>query len=253
MHPVTIRNVTIGTGRPKICVPIAERTTEEIIKAATALTALPADLAEWRVDWFYGAPDTPQVLETAAALRHILGEMPLLFTFRTAREGGEKDPDLSQYEALNIAAARSGFVDLIDVEMRTGDEAVSRMISAAHDYGVKVVGSSHDFEKTPPREEMVDRLCHMQQMGADLSKIAVMPRSARDVLTLLSATLEMTEHHNDSPVITMAMAGTGVISRLAGECFGSALTFGAAARQSAPGQIGVEALAQILDIIHNNL
>lgn len=44
----------------------------------------------------------------------------------------------------------------------------------------------------------------------------------------------------------MSMAGMGVISRLAGECFGSVLTFGAAKKASAPGQIAVEDLNTVL-------
>jgi len=51
----------------------------------------------------------------------------------------------------------------------------------------------------------------------------------------------------------MSMAGTGVISRLAGEAFGSALTFGAATKASAPGQIPVNELKQVLDILHKSL
>lgn len=45
----------------------------------------------------------------------------------------------------------------------------------------------------------------------------------------------------------------GVVSRLAGEAFGSALTFGAAKAASAPGQVPVEKLAQVLEIMHESL
>mgnify|MGYP000529625487 CR=1 FL=1 len=84
----------------------------------------------------------------------------------------------------------------------------------------------------------------MQELGADIPKIAVMPTCKQDVITLLSATLEMSEKYADRPIITMSMAGTGVISRLTGETFGSALTFGAASKASAPGQIGVNELSR---------
>ena len=66
----------------------------------------------------------------------------------------------------------------------------------------------------------------MQELGADIPKIAVMPQNKQDVLTLLAATEEMNRNHADRPIITMSMAGTGVVSRLCGEVFGSALTFG---------------------------
>ena len=49
------------------------------------------------------------------------------------------------------------------------------------------------------------------------------------------------------------MAGTGVISRICGEVFGSALTFGAAGKASAPGQMGVQDLNTVLGLLHKAL
>ena len=74
--------------------------------------------------------------------------------------------------------------------------------------------------------------------------------SEKDVLTLLAATEEMTTNYADRPIITMSMAGTGVISRLCGEVFGSSMTFGAAKKASAPGQMGVNDLSTVLDLLH---
>ena len=54
-------------------------------------------------------------------------------------------------------------------------------------------------------------------------------------------------------IITMSMAGTGAISRLSGEVFGSALTFGSVGKVSAPGQINVEDLKTVLNIVHASL
>ena len=92
----------------------------------------------------------------------------------------------------------------------------------------------------------------MQELGADILKIAVMPQNSRDVLTLLSATEEMTRLYAERPLITMSMGGTGLISRLCGETFGSAVTFGAVGKTSAPGQIAADELAQVLELLHRN-
>ena len=167
--------------------------------------------------------------------------------------GGEKEISSEQYAQLNKAVSESGFVDLIDVEAFTGDEIVSSIIAHAHAHGVKVIASNHDFAKTPEKDEIVRRLRKMQSLDADIPKIALMPICKKDVLTLLEATLEMSEQYADRPIITMSMAGTGVVSRLTGETFGSALTFGAASKASAPGQVGVHELKQVLDIIHSSL
>lgn len=253
MKTVKMRNMVLGEGMPKICVPIVASTKDGIIEEARNIKNLPADIVEWRVDWFENVFEFDKVKDVLKELRETLGDMPILMTFRTSKEGGEKSIEDEAYAELNIKAAETGLVDAVDVEVFTGDEVVKRIIEGAHAAGVKVVASNHDFDKTPDKDDIVSRLCKMQELGADVPKIAVMPQSKKDVLTLLAATEEMATEHADRPIITMSMAGTGVISRLAGEVFGSALTFGAAAKASAPGQMGVEDLKDVLTKLHNAL
>lgn len=253
MNPVVVRNIKIGEGIPKICVPIVGVTKEEILESGKNISAVGADVVEWRVDWYEDVFTYEKVEETAEKLRNVLGDTPLLFTFRTAKEGGEKAIEKEAYVELNQKAAKTGYIDMVDVEVFTGDDAVTAIVRAAHECGVKVVASNHDFHRTPAKEEIVSRLCRMQELGADIPKIAVMPQNKKDVLTLLAATEEMYSEYADRPVITMSMAGTGVISRLCGEVFGSALTFGAAGKSSAPGQMGVEDLKTVLGLLHKSL
>ncbi|MDO5410950.1 MAG: type I 3-dehydroquinate dehydratase [Lachnospiraceae bacterium] len=253
MRAVKIRNTVIGEGIPKICVPIVGVTKDDIINEAKTFADIPVDVVEWRVDWFEGVFDFDKVKDVLKELREVLGETPLLMTFRTSKEGGEKAIEAQAYAELNIKAAQTGYVDLVDVEVFTGDEIVKEIIEGAHACGVKVVASNHDFFKTPDKDEIVSRLRKMQELDADIPKIAVMPQNKKDVLTLLAATEEMYSEYADRPIITMSMAGTGVISRLCGEVFGSALTFGAAKKASAPGQMGVKDLNTILNLLHKSL
>ncbi len=253
MKPVKIRDLEIGSGIPKICVPITGTTEEEIQKAAEAAVGSPADVVEWRADWYEDIFDIGKTEETLKKVRDILGEAPLLFTFRTAQEGGEKSIAPDEYVKLNQRASRTGLIDLVDAEMSAGDSEVKSIINTAREYGVKVIVSYHDFHKTPEKDEIVSRLCRMQELGADILKIAVMPQSRKDVLALLEATEEMTAEHADRPVITMSMSGQGVISRLCGEVFGSALTFGTAGKASAPGQMEAEELRTMLKLLHKNM
>ena len=249
MKAVKVRNLEIGSGMPKICVPIVGKTREEILEAAREIKEAPVDLIEWRADWFKDVFDIEHVKSILAELRSIIGEIPLLFTFRTKTEGGEKEIAYEQYKRLLKCVAEKGLVDLIDVEVFI-DNGVSALITEIQEAGVSVVGSNHDFNKTPAKEEIIRRLCHMQVVGADIPKIAVMPQTEADVLILLGATKEMTVKYADRPIITMSMAGMGVVSRIAGEIFGSAVTFGAMHKASAPGQLEVQKLREILEILH---
>ena len=104
------------------------------------------------------------------------------------------------------------------------------------------------FVKTPPREEIISRLERMEQLGADICKVAVMPHTPEDVLTLLSATEERARV-SGVPLITMAMGPLGTVSRVCGELVGSCLTFGTLGAASAPGQLPAEKLAQTLEML----
>lgn len=250
---VEVRGVRIGEGIPKICVPIVGTTRDEILAAAESFESVKKNVVEWRADWFEGVFDFAQVEAVMKELRRVLGNTPILFTFRTANEGGEKAIEPAAYAELNKRAAATGLIDLVDVEAFTGDEVVRDIIESAHESGVLVVASNHDFEKTPEKDEIVRRLRKMQELDADIPKIAVMPQSRKDVLTLLSATEEMASEYADRPIITMSMSATGLISRLCGECFGSALTFGAVGKASAPGQMNASDLSEILNLIHTSL
>lgn len=252
MKTVTVKNVVIGEGAPKIIVSLMGKDVSAVKSEAEYYRDFDFDILEWRSDHFADVTNIDSVIEAARQLGGIIPHRPILFTFRSAREGGEKEISSDEYISLNQRMIDSGLVDMIDLELFTGDQAVGATIAHAHARGVKVVVSNHDFHKTPPKDEIVGRLRKMQQLGADIPKIALMPQNKNDVLTLLAATLEMYEKYADRPIITMSMAQSGVISRLAGEVFGSAATFGALKKASAPGQIAIKDLRSVLNILHQS-
>lgn len=248
---ITLRGIRLGEGIPKICVPLTAVAVGELLDEAALAARAGADLVEWRVDHFGGAGDPAAVGDALERLRATLGDLPLLFTFRTAGEGGQRALSPRDYLELNRMATATGCADLVDVELFSGDDSCRAVVEAAHAAGAAVVISSHDFERTPPREELVARLLRMRSLGGDIPKLAVMPRTSADVLTLLAATDAFVAQTGDCPVIAMSMGPLGSVSRVAGETFGSALTFGAVGRVSAPGQLAVEDLRAVLQILHN--
>ncbi|MEU5842210.1 type I 3-dehydroquinate dehydratase [Rhodococcus sp. NPDC047139] len=246
--PVRVRDVVIGEGTPTIVVPVMGRT-PAALREQVAAVAGRADVVEWRVDFFDRIDDIAAVAEQAAGLATQLQGTPLLATCRTANEGGQVEISDDAYADLTVALAESGAVDLVDVEYRRDRAAVDRIVAAAHARHVAVVASNHDFDATPPKDEIVARLREMQDLGADICKIAVMPRTTGDVLVLLDATRTMHEDYADRPLITMSMGGLGVLSRIAGQVFGSAATFGMVGTASAPGQIDADELRSVLELL----
>lgn len=253
MNTVKIRNLIVGEGCPKVIIPIVAEDAEGIYAKGWELKDYPLDVVEWRVDFYKDVFDFEKTIETAAKLREAMGDTPILFTFRTKKEGGEKDIDPQTYTALNRLVAESGYVDAIDVEIFSGDEVVAENIAAIHRAGKVVVGSNHDFFRTPDREDLLNRLRKMQNMGADIPKIAMMPQSVADVITLQAVTDAFAHGEADRPIITMSMGSVGVITRITGELFGSSMTFGAVGQVSAPGQIPIEKLRTAMAILHDAL
>lgn len=250
---VTIKNVKIGEGLPKICVPMVGETIDQLVEEANFLKNLDLDVVEWRVDFFEDVKDIDKVKEALKAIRTILADKPIIFTFRSAKEGGQKEVSTEFYFELNKRIVETKQVEVIDIELFNEEENIKDLVEAAHINGLAVIISNHDFKNTPSKEEIISRLRKADELGGDLPKIAVMPTCAADVITLLDATRIMNEEYAKGPIITMSMAGKGVISRLSGEIFGSALTFGAAKKVSAPGQISLVDLRKTIQLLHTNL
>ncbi|CDI68636.1 type I 3-dehydroquinate dehydratase [Limosilactobacillus fermentum] len=238
MKTLTVRNITLGSGLPKVAVPLVDADAAALIAQAEKVAALAPDVIEWRIDFYQDVLDEEKLAQTAAVIRQAIGETVLLITFRTKGEGGELALADDQYFALLKFLAEHQLGDLIDVELEHDQAAVKEVLEAAHHHGVKVVMSNHDFEQTPSQAEQVARMTAMADLGADVAKVASMPQSPADVLTVLAATVEA-RAKLDLPIITMSMGDLGKVSRVSGQAFGSALTFAAVGKTSAPGQIGL--------------
>lgn len=251
MKPVIARNLVIGEGAPKTIVSLMDATVDQAIQTGKLAIASGADCLEWRADFCANVTDIAAMEADAQALRSALPDTPLLFTFRSADQGGQMELPFDQYFDLTEAMINTGAFDLVDVESRTCDERVSALTDLARKKNVASVVSHHDFEKTPSKGWMVGEMQHMLEMGADIPKIAVMAISAADTLDLLSATEEMQRLHGDAPLITMAMGRWGALSRLTGEVFGSAMTFCALKAASAPGQVDLALARSIMSGIHH--
>lgn len=252
MKNIHLKNIVIGEGKPKICIPIVATDITEAKKQAENIKNYPVDIIEIRGDYLEKCLDVEYSLETIKSVSEII-DVPIIYTFRTKSEGGEKDISNEDYFKLLKGILSGGATDLIDVELFKGDEFVEDLIHFAHQCGVRVIVSNHEFTRTPVKIDLILRLVKMQSLGADIAKIAVMPKNKSDVLTLLDATDEAYEQFMNIPIVTMSMGKEGMVSRMTGEFFGSCITFGTAGKASAPGQVGAEDLSDILDIIHRQI
>ena len=242
---VTIKNVIFGKGTPKICVPLTGEDSQGLLRQAQVAATSVCDVVEWRVDYFTDYQKQNEVLEVLSHLRTVLKEKILLFTFRTAKEGGVADLSLREYHNLYVAVAESGLVDIVDVELERAEFLGRGFLNQLKKQKTALLLSSHNFDKTPADGELVMKLGVMRQFEADFGKIAVMPHSLKDVLRVMGLSQKM-QGLASVPLILISMGDLGKVTRVAGELMGSVMTFAALEESSAPGQIDITKMPEIL-------
>lgn len=246
-----IKNIKIGDGQPKMCVPITGKTTEEIAEQANRAKQSIAEIVEWRADLFSESQEIDDMMETLEMIAGIMPEKILLFTFRSVEEGGNWPVSLKMYHDLCLAAASTQKIDLIDIEFGKVEFLGRKFVQDLKIQGVKIIMSSHDYDHTPEDATMIYRIGVMNQFGADIGKIAALPHSLEDVLRMMNI-VSKSRAFNQLPIATISMGDLGKVSRITGEITGSVLTFGSLedAQTSAPGQIPIEELQFILETLH---
>jgi len=232
-----------------ICTPLVGRLKEEVLRELAVILPKEPDVIEWRIDYFKNIGDLAEVLELARTIKEAAGPIPILFVCRSAREGGGTIP-LGDGEVVRLYSTLcdSKLVDLIDYELDNPPERREQLRKASRDNGVAMILSYHNFQATPDAAALVGKFADAERFGADIAKVAVMPRTPEDVLTLLGATFRGSETVG-IPLIGISMGGLGAVSRMANGVFGSALTFAVGDSHSAPGQIPIEDLRVVLDTV----
>lgn len=252
--PIELNGQAIAGGKfPLICTPLVGRTLDALLAELDVVLPKQPDVLEWRVDFFEPIGDAVAVIAAARAIKSKAGEIPLLFTRRSIIEGGEKIAlTEAQVIAMYTAVCESKTIDLIDYEMANDAANIAQVRTVAKANGIKLVLSFHNFSYTPGLETLAAKFLTADQLGADVAKVAVMPRDLDDVLTLLTATREASKKLR-VPLISMAMGPLGAVTRMVGGVFGSSLSFAVGAAASAPGQVPIEDLNTVLAIVHKSM
>lgn len=246
---LVIKGIALGSGIPVICVPITASVPGEILTEARRLVASGVQMIEWRLDYLEDPTNTNVIRQLLMDLKPICENSILLATLRSSNQGGRARLDERAFAKSLMAIATSHVADLIDVEYFFRKEGEKELIASLQKEGARVIASQHDFHRTPSAMDLISTLLTMEESGADLVKIAVMPHSSGDVLHLLDASSTFSENAQ-TPLIAMAMGHLGTISRVGGELFGSCVTFASMGASSAPGQFPVEDVKTVMEILH---
>ena len=189
-----------------------------------------AGAAELRADLL---ADPAQVRAALTAVR-AASSLPLLLTYRSTTEGGKGAGHGQGYEDYLASLLQLRLpVAAVDIEMAC--PASKALVAEAKAGGYDVVGSCHDFTATPSAAQITQKLAQITAAGADITKVAYMPRTAQDVAALRHAAHDFAGAYPHQPLIAISMGQLGAPSRTD---LVNCLTFATIAdgAASAPGQ-----------------
>lgn len=243
--PLIIKGKIIDKSSPKICVPIVERSYEDIIAMATRLTVMGTEMVEWRADFFEDLFDKEKLKKLLGALRSMFKDIIFLVTVRSIGEGGRVSMEEEDKRELLTDIARTRCPDLMDVEYFQYTRP-DTLIKDIQGMGVSVITSHHDFKKTPKKSVCLRLLEQMETADADIIKLCTMPQNSGDVFELGSASNEFFEKNPGVNLIIISMGNPGVITRIAPGAFNSSVSFGSVDKTSAPGQVEYNRLKDLI-------
>ncbi|KAK5813744.1 bifunctional 3-dehydroquinate dehydratase/shikimate dehydrogenase, chloroplastic-like [Gossypium arboreum] len=221
-----------------ICVPIMAESVDQMLVQMQKAKDFGGDLVELRVDFlknFVPRQDLAILIKQAP--------LPTLVTYRPRWEGGQYDGDESKRrEALRLAMELGA--DYIDIELKVAHDFFNSLPGERPEK-VRIIVSSHNYERTPSVEELSDLVARIQATGADIVKIAT---TAVDIID--NARIFQVLVHSQVPMIGLVMGERGLMSRILAAKFGGFLTFGSleAGLASAPGQPTVKELLDLYNM-----
>ncbi len=248
---VVVKDIVFGGEKVLTCIPLVSKDKKRLIEESKEVYLLDPDIVEWRVDFFEAVSDINNVTDALLTLSEIIGQIPLIFTLRHSKEGGQAN--LSQDKRIEIIkkSIETDCVDILDVEIDNDIEFLNKIKTIIDNKKTKLILSYHNFKETPEGDFLYSKILEGERLGADIVKISVMPKDYGDVLKLLNVTYRA-RNAVDIPLITMSMGQIGLASRLIGGLFGSDMTYAVGEEPSAPGQIPIEDVNTVLNILYKS-
>lgn len=200
-----------------------------------------ADVIEWRADFL----DKNEILTVAPAVFEKFAGREILFTLRTRGEGGQIDLTSEEYLAIIQDIQSIYHPDYIDFEFYSHREVFEQMLEFSN-----LVLSYHNFQETP--ENMMEILSELTSLSPKLVKVSVMAHNEQEVLDLMNYTRGFKTLNPEQDYVTISMGKIGKISRLTADLTGSSWSYASVGEESAPGQIPLENMRRIRELLNED-
>ena len=220
---------TLGA-TPRVVGTVSQAATLAQLAAGTSRDC---DIVEIRLDLI--GPGTLQWIEHAQAIE--AHGLPVILTIRLAEEGGQwRQPDEARLPLFETALRQ---LTAVDVELRSPIlEQVSKLASR---HQRALIVSYHDFQKTPPIDELKKAMTRAASYGT-VAKIVTLTKSEEDVAVLRALLCE----NCSAALCVLGMGPLGPRTRIEFPRLGSCLTYGYLDASVAPGQVSARELMERL-------
>jgi 3-dehydroquinate dehydratase type I len=229
-----------------ICVSVIEESLPEVITSSVKCKSLEVDIVEVRLDYLK-EDITPATLDALYDVKMNI-DLPMIVTIRPTWEGGNfKGEEEDRLQAL-AKAIDKGF-DYVDLELKIPEDKRTSLVERAKKIGVKTIISNHDFEKTPAKEKILDKIKECHSVNGDLAKVAYFCHSYDDIYNVLWAALIV--KNLNLPFSIMGIGPFGHITRILAPFVGSQFVYSSldAGKEAAEGQIPIATLKGLWNIL----
>ena len=168
---------------------------------------------------------------------------PWIACARLKAEGGNWEGNEAERINALLKASELG-ASIVDIEYKA--EGLASIIPLVKKRS-KCLLSFHDFEQTPPFDELRKIVRQQTAAGADICKVVTTALSFADNITVL----ELIKQFPKKNLIAFAMGTPGLSSRILCPLAGNGFTYAALeeGKESAPGQVTVAQLRKIYNML----
>lgn len=217
----------------KICIPIAEKTPEKVLKKISAAEKAGAEI----IEIWLGELKNPSIEPFVQATK-----IPLLINCKGEEEQGSFMGTEEKKKEILLQAARDG-AKYIDIPFFASDEFFEEIHKRKGN--AQIICSKHYFEGTPGLPHLTSDVTKMLKHKPDILKFATMPKTQKDVVTIIRLAEKLCS--KKIPHIVIAMGKLGKITRLGSPFLQNEIMFATVDEKSAtaPGQMSAGELKQI--------
>jgi len=243
LSEVTIGTLAIGTGLPKIGVVLSGESRQNLLGKAAQILTSATQIVFWRLNAYQELDNRAELINTAAQLQQILGTIPVVATFNHVTSAVDFETYFQTYQTLvNNRSVAAVDIDM-DMVKQAQYQVLAEQIRANH---VSLLVSQTQSAAT--QEALLATYQALAATGADLVQIISSATTAKDILTLMTATAEAVQRV-EVPVIATAPGVLERYSSVCGQLTGSAIVFGRVGQAGNYGQLTVNQLQQTLQIL----